>query len=301
MTATMVFGEVLKALMRTPRGMLSFSCYDLETAVGVLSASEDVGAPVTLLVSEAAAASAGGRHLMVALVAVARQSAQPAFVQLDHCSDLVLMREALDVGVHAVMADGSKLPYAENARFTQVAVTLCRKYGVAVEGELGRIGGDEDRDLGGRAAQMTDVDAARRFVDDTGVDCLAVAVGNVHGRYRGEPKLDLDRLRELVAATAVPVSLHGTSGLPAGQVMGALEAGVVKLNVNTELRARRFAGLSDELPRRTATLDVLALNAALAAGAKQVACRMLQLVGEGASRAKPSAEEEAMGQTFSID
>src|SRR4051794_13607984 len=101
----MGFGEVLKALMRTPRGMLSFSCYDLETAVGVLSASEDVGAPVTLLVSEAAAASAGGRHLMVVLVAVARQSTQPAFVQLDHCSDLVLMREALDVGVHAVIAD----------------------------------------------------------------------------------------------------------------------------------------------------------------------------------------------------
>ena len=300
MTAVTVFGEVLNTLRQTPHGMLAFSCYDLETAVGVLSAAEDIGTPVTLLVSEAAAASARGRYLLTALVAVAGQGTQQAFVQLDHCADLLLMREVLDVGVHAVMADGSKLPDAENAHFTKAAVTLCRKYGVAVEGELGRIGGDEDRDLGGLAAQMTDVDAARRFVDDTGVDCLAVAVGNVHGRYRGEPQLDLERLRELVAATEVPVSLHGTSGLPEEQVRLALAAGVVKLNVNTELRARRFAVLSDEVPRQTATLDVLALNAALAAGARLVAYRMLQLGGEGASSAMLPAGE-VMGQTSSID
>lgn len=101
--------------------------------------------------------------------------------------------------------------------------------------------------------------------------------------------------------TAAPVSLHGASGLPEEQVGRALAAGAVKLNVNTELRTRRFAVLSDEVPRQTATLDVLALNAALTAGAKQVAHRMLQLGGEGESSSMLPAEEEAMGQTSSID
>lgn len=169
------------------------------------------------------------------------------------------------------MADGSHLDDAANARFVERAVALAEPFSAAVEAELGRVEGDEDIDLAVEAGALTDPDAARRFVANTGVDCLAVAVGNVHGSYRQRPQLDWQRLARIVEELPVAVSLHGTSGLPAEDRRRAQQLGVVKFNVNTELRRGHMAVLRDTLADDPTGTDVLALTAALRRRAAEVA------------------------------
>ncbi|AWT51951.1 class II fructose-bisphosphate aldolase [Mycolicibacterium smegmatis] len=261
----------LTAARATRNPLPAFTCYTLETAVGVLEAAETVSRPVILLVSDAAMRDAAGARLVTALVAVAQQARVPAWVQLDHCADLERIRHALDLGAGAVMADGSHLDDAANARFVERAVALAEPFDAAVEAELGRVEGDEDIDLAVEAGALTDPDAARRFVASTGVDCLAVAVGNVHGSYRQRPRLDWPRLARIVEELPVAVSLHGTSGLPAEDRRRAQQLGVVKFNVNTELRRGHMAVLRDRIAHDPASTDVLALTAALRRRAAEVA------------------------------
>ncbi len=153
----------------------------------------------------------------------------------------------------------------------RAAVVAAERTGAAVEAELGCVEGDEDLDVAAAAGALTDPTEAVRFVERTGVDCLAVAVGNVHGSYRQEPRLDWDRLAELVDRVPVAVALHGTSGLPAEQVRRARELGVAKFNVNTELRRRHMADLRTSLERDPSTTDLLGLTATLRQGAFETA------------------------------
>ncbi|MBK1783608.1 class II fructose-bisphosphate aldolase [Prauserella cavernicola] len=261
---------------RERRPLGAFTCYTLDTAAGVLDAAESAGAPVVLLVSDAALRAPAGPRLLTALVAMAQRAAVPAWVQLDHCPDLERIRQALDLGAGGVMADGSRLDDAANLEFTREAVALATPYGAAVEAELGRIEGDEDIDVAAAAGAFTDPAAAEDFVRRTGVDCLAVAIGNVHGSYRHEPRLDWQRLADIADRLPVAVSLHGTSGLPADQLRRAHELGAVKFNVNTELRRAHVGELRRALDEAPASTDVLALTERLRATAAETTGRFLR-------------------------
>jgi tagatose 1,6-diphosphate aldolase GatY/KbaY len=161
----------------------------------------------------------------------------PACVQLDHASDLDSIGRAVDEGVDAVMADGSLGTTTQNARFVAMVSALCRRSGVEVEGELGRLAGDEDGlSVEARDAKMTDPSDVPRFIALTSITALAVCVGNVHGSSRVQPHLDLDRLARVNKASSVPLVLHGASGLPRAVLAETIGLGVNKVNVNTELR-----------------------------------------------------------------
>ena len=254
------FGEVLDRARAARRAVGAFTCYDLLGFEAVVRAAESRGAPVIILVSPASFGAEGGERLVRAFGAAARGSSSDVLVQLDHVRDVPLIERAAECGVDAVLADGSKLPYGENLAFTRTVVGSVRPRGVGVEAELGRVEGHEDEAGETLSGAATDPEEAGRFVGESGVDCLAVAVGNVHGHYSGVPKLDWRRLQEVRDLSPVPLSLHGASGLPEEDLRRAVTLGVAKFNVNTELRAAYFRRLGEELGARAAKLNLKGLG-----------------------------------------
>jgi ketose-bisphosphate aldolase len=269
--------ELIREAAGRGSAVAAFTCYNLEAAVGVLAAAERRRAGVVLLVSPGSFRGPEGPLLVAALGAVAERVPVPACVQLDHADDLALMERAFEAGVDAAMADGSKLEFAENADFVRRAAELAARYGAHVEAELGRIEGDEDVARAAAAGALTDPQEAAAFVERTGTTCLAVSIGNVHGRYSAPPRLDWVRLGEIRRRVDVPLALHGTSGLPDEDVRRAISLGVAKFNVNTEMREAYLAATAERLPSVRAGADVLALNRSQADAVARVAEARLEL------------------------
>jgi ketose-bisphosphate aldolase len=239
----------------------AFTCYNLETAAGVLLAAEEGGRGVVLLVSRQSFEARGGNLLGAALVAASERAAVPACVQLDHVSNLDEIEAAFDLGFGAVLADGSALPCEDNVALVERAVRVAARAGGHVEAELGGIAGDEDvAQAAAAAGALTDAEQAQEFVELTGAACLAVSIGNVHGAYGQTPDLDWARLDAIRARVACPLSLHGASGLPNSDLHRAIVGGIAKVNVNTELRQRYLAVTEAELERARDGARVLELN-----------------------------------------
>ncbi len=270
------FADLLTAAAQRRRAVGAFTAYDLETAVAVLQAAEELEREVMLLVSDAAFRRPSGPALVAALRAVAEASPVPVCLQLDHVSDLERIERALEAGVGAVMADGSKLPFAENVALVAAAVRLARRHGAGVEAELGHIAGDEEVALAVSAGGLTDPAEAVEYLRGTGADCLAVSIGNVHGRYRSPPQLDWSRLEQIRDRVDHPLSLHGASGIADHDVQRTIAGGVVKVNVNTERRATQFATLERELPRLNPGLERLKLSQAVIADVRDAVTGRLE-------------------------
>ncbi|UZX03014.1 class II fructose-bisphosphate aldolase [Arthrobacter sp. CDRTa11] len=230
----------------------AFTCYDFTTALAVVGAAEEAGRGVILLVAPKTAATPNGLRLMAALRGLADTADVPVAVQLDHASDLKVMVDAVAAGADSVLADGSSLPYKDNIALVVAARALLGP-DVVLEAELGGLAGDEDRAFGAdqsgvSVAGLTDSSQVEDFVSRTGAELLAVAVGNVHGRYKGEPRLRWDVLQDIAVRTHIPLVLHGASGIPAEELMKAASMNVGKVNFNTELRTGVLATLQEQLP-----------------------------------------------------
>jgi tagatose 1,6-diphosphate aldolase GatY/KbaY len=256
------FSELLGATAKRRSAVGAFTAYNLEQALGVVRAAEERDTGVILLVGAQSFGAPTGTLLLSALVAVARAASAPVCVQLDHVGDLALIRRAFELGAGAVLADGSRLPLDDNAALVLSAVAVAKENGGEVECELGGIAGDEDVAAAVAAGALTDPDEAVTLAERTGAACLAVSVGNVHGAYRDPPQLDWARLEAISRQVAVPLSLHGASGLPDADVRRAIELGVAKVNVNTELRERYLETTADRLEAARSGARVLELNAA---------------------------------------
>ncbi|KLU39329.1 MAG: hypothetical protein AA931_09625 [Peptococcaceae bacterium 1109] len=215
----------------------SFNAADHSMAEAILQASAELSSPVILSVAEV-----HFRYLDVpAFLRYLRDRAEslriPVVIHLDHGTRLETIQQGLDLGFSSVMIDGSALPYSENAALTKRVVQLAHKYGASVEAELGHVEGGEGNLTDGTEvdpANFTDPSQAAQFVAETNVDALAVSIGTVHGPYRGEPKLELGLLAEIRAQTAVPLVLHGGSGLSAQDFRNAIAGGITKVNFFTE-------------------------------------------------------------------
>ncbi len=273
------FRELLEERRARGAAAGAFTCYDVTTALGVVQAAEARAEPAILLVAEASFRAPPGRALVRALLAVAEEARVPMAVQLDHVADDALVDAALAAGVGAVMADGSTLPPADNAAF--VAAVRGRAGGAGVEAELGHVAGGEDVAAATEAGALTDPGEAAAFVAATGCDCLAVSIGNVHGRYASPPRLDWERLARIRAAVDVPLSLHGASGLPDEDVRRAVALGVAKVNVNAELRERYLTRLRERLPAALDGLRLLDLQASLVEAVAEAAGAKLALLAGG--------------------
>ncbi len=270
------FRDLLEERRSSGAAAGAFTCYDVTTAIGVVRAAEARGVPAILLVAEGSFRAEGGRLLLPALLAVAGAARVPMCVQLDHVADDGLIDAALAAGVGAVMADGSRLPLDENAAF--VSRVRDRAGTVGLEVELGHIEGGEDVAAATEAGALTDPDEAVGFVAATRCDCLAVSIGNVHGTYARPPALDWERLRAIRQSVDVPLSLHGASGLPDDDLRQAIELGVCKVNVNTELRERYLAQLDAGLPGAREGLRLLDLEAGVVDAVAEVVDAKLALL-----------------------
>lgn len=240
----------------------AFTCYDFTTALAVVEAAEEAGRGAILLVAPKTAATPNGLRLIAALRGLADSAGVPIAVQLDHASDLQVIADAVAAGADSVLADGSSLPYEDNIALVREAQAVLVAQGhadVVIEAELGGLAGDEDRAFGadasgpltegsatGTAAGLTDSAQVEDFVARTGAQLLAVAVGNVHGKYKGEPQLRWDVLQDIAVRTHIPLVLHGASGIPAEELVKAAAMNVGKVNFNTELRTGVLATLEAE-------------------------------------------------------
>lgn len=239
--------ELLSAAQRGNYAVGAFNVYNLEGVRAVVAAAETARSPAILQVHPAALWH-GGLPLVAMCLSAAQEAAVPMSVHLDHSTSMEEMQAVLKAGVRSIMADGSRLSYPDNIRFTREATALAREHGAVVEAELGRLSGTEDDlTVADYQAKFTDPTQAAEFVEQTGIDMLAVCVGNVHGRYRGTPQLDFERLAAIRQGVSVPLVLHGASGLPAEVISRAIELGVCKFNVNTEVRAAYVNALKERL------------------------------------------------------
>ncbi|MET3173106.1 UNVERIFIED_ORG: tagatose 1,6-diphosphate aldolase GatY/KbaY [Arthrobacter sp. UYCu721] len=234
----------------------AFTCYDFTTALAVVGAAEDAGHGVILLVAPKTAATSNGLRLIAALRGLADGASVPVVVQLDHATDLKVMADAVAAGADSVLADGSSLPYEDNIALVREARAVLGA-DVVLEAELGGLAGDEDRAFGAdeagvAVAGLTDSAHVEDFVARTGAELLAVAVGNVHGKYKGDPQLRWDVLQDIAVRTHIPLVLHGASGIPAGELVKAAAMNVGKVNFNTELRTGVLSTLQEQLPAHRA-------------------------------------------------
>jgi len=166
---------------------------------------------------------------------VAERAEVEVALNLDHGITMEAIHKAIDLGFTSIMFDGSRLEYLENIKQTQSVVEMCRLKGISVEAELGAVGGEEGGGLVGSTDpfRYTDVDQAQEFVRETGIDALAVAIGNSHGKYKGEPCLDFKRLQAIRDVTGIPLVLHGGSGISDEDFRKAISLGIAKINFFT--------------------------------------------------------------------
>ncbi|WP_102026408.1 class II fructose-1,6-bisphosphate aldolase [Salirhabdus sp. Marseille-P4669] len=212
-----------------------FNINNLEYIQAILQAAEEEKSPVILGVSEGAGKYMGGFNVVTAMVKAlmeAYQTTVPVAIHLDHGSSFQKCAEAIHAGFTSVMIDASHSPIDENIELTSKVVELAHIHGVSVEAEVGTVGGEEDGVIGG--IQYADLEECKRLVAEAGVDCLAPALGSVHGPYKGEPNLGFKEMEEIFNEVKVPLVLHGGTGIPTKDIQKAISLGTAKINVNTE-------------------------------------------------------------------
>jgi fructose-bisphosphate aldolase class II len=213
-----------------------FDTFDMRSTEGMLAALETQRAPAMVAVYNTHFDRPEGRALAAYIRARADDTTVPVSLMLDHGASFEQCMLAIKLGFSDVMFDGSTLPLAENIAETRAVVRAAHAVGVAVEAELGHVGrGSAYQNHDARRKGFTDPDTVERFVAETGVDMLAIAIGTAHGLYEGEPQLDLALLRAIRARVEIPLALHGGSGCTEGQFRAVIQEGITKINVATDL------------------------------------------------------------------
>jgi fructose-bisphosphate aldolase, class II len=257
------------------RGVGAFNVVHLETAEALVGAAEAAGLPVILQISENCIRYHGAfEPIALATLTAAGASSAPVAVHLDHAEDPELALLAIDRGFGSVMYDGAKLDFADNVATTRRIVAGANAAGVLVEAELGEIGGKDGAHAPG---VRTDPGEAARFVEETGVGALAVAVGSSHAMTERVAAIDTDLVARLARAVPVPLVLHGSSGVPDESIVRGIRAGLTKVNVSTRLNARFTAAIREYLTRDPAAVDSRKYIAAGREAVLQEAARLLAL------------------------
>jgi len=226
----------------------AFNCNNMEIVQAIIQAAEAEKSPVIIQASQGAIKYAGIAYITGLVRVAAAQASVPVCLHLDHGTSFEQVIRCIRDGFTSVMIDGSHLPLEENIALTKKVLDVARAVGVSVEAELGKIGGTEDDiSVSEREALMTDPAEAKHFVEKTGVDALAVAIGTAHGRYKGEPQLDFDRLKRVNELVSIPIVLHGSSGVPDEAIRTAIQLGVRKINIDTNIREAFVKGVREAL------------------------------------------------------
>lgn len=257
----------------------SFNVASLEMIESVILAAAQTGSTVIVSTSSAEARYLSPEIVQPIVKTLSDRHGVTCALHLDHGDSFALAMRCIRAGYTSVMFDGSHFALEENIRLTRQVVEAAHAVGVSVEGEVGRIGGVEDDLVVDEAdANLTDIAEATRFVQETNVDALAVAVGNAHGFYVSEPKLDFERIAAIRASTGVPIVLHGGTGIPVADVQRAIGLGMAKVNIASRVRRAFMTAVHGALepnPQTTEVRDVFGVGKAAMRAEICAAMRML--------------------------
>jgi len=277
--------EILKAAEAGKYAVGAFGVQNLETCQAVVEAAVEERSPAILIISSGAIKYAGLQVIADIVKTLAEAAPVPIVAHLDHGESFKLATQCIHAGFKSVMVDASHFPYEENVAITKQVVEMAHAVNATVEGEIGKIGGVEENIVVSAAeATMTEPEEAARFVKDTGVDAVAVAIGNAHGLYHGEPKLDIPRMGRIYAAVKAvdpncALVLHGGSGTPDHMIREAIAAGVSKINIGTELKLAFVNGVKETLAKKPNVDDPRHLIAPAREAVKAVTKEKMRLFG----------------------
>lgn len=239
----------------------AFNVENMEMVQAVVAAAEELRSPVIMQTTPSTVKYADLAYFYANVKTAAEKASVPVVIHLDHGSSFELAMQALRTGYTSIMIDGSHEGFEDNIAVTKSVVDACHPSEVPVEAELGKVGGKEDDLDGGDGDPYTDPQEAVEFVQRTGIDSLAVAIGTAHGVYKGIPKLDVDRLSEIRQFVDIPLVLHGTSGVPDEAVKECIKRGICKVNYATDLRIAFTKGVKRVLEEKPDTIDPKKYNA----------------------------------------
>lgn len=215
----------------------AFNVHNMETIQTVVEAAVELRSPIIVAATPGTMKYAGVDFFIKIVEICSNKYDIPIAMHLDHHENYDEIINAINIGTKSAMIDASHLNFEDNIKIVKSIVDYAHKYDVSVEGELGVLGGQEDDlSINSKDSKYTNPAQAKEYVERTGIDSLAIAIGTAHGIYKEEPKLDFDRLKEIRAIVDVPLVLHGASGVPANQIKKAIEFGITKVNIATELK-----------------------------------------------------------------
>ena len=239
----------------------AFNVENMEMVQAVVAAAEELRSPVIMQTTPSTVKYANLNYFYENVKVAAQESSVPVVIHLDHGNSFELAMQAYRTGYTSIMIDGSHEGFEDNIALTSAVVKACHPGEVPIEAELGKVGGKEDDLDGGEGDPYTNPQEAAEFVERTGIDSLAVAIGTAHGVYKGVPKLDFSRLSEIRKAVSIPLVLHGTSGVPDEDVAECIKRGICKVNYATDLRIAFTKGINQVLKENPDTIDPKIYNA----------------------------------------
>lgn len=257
----------------------AFSTYDLFSAQGIIAGAERVGRPVIMMIGAGVLNRQGNDEIGRIMVRLAEKASVPAAVFLDHAKDFASCMKAIRLGFSAVMIDGSALSFEENIALTKQVVAAAHAVGVSVEAELGALAGIEDGESS--ELKLTNPADVPIFAEKTGVDALAVSIGNAHGLYKGIPKLHFEVVEKSAALTATPLVLHGGTGLEAAQFAKAVSLGMKKVNIGTEIKRAYMDTFVHEHSNDTQSYDLIGVPQKVKQAVSEVVAADLDFFAEG--------------------
>lgn len=258
----------------------AFNLNNMEIMQAVIQAGEEERSPVILQASQGGIKYAGLSYIVAMARAAAEKATIPIALNLDHGTSFEQAVACICAGFSSVMIDGSSHSLESNIELTRRVVEIAHIAGASVEGELGRIGGTEDDiSVSEKDALMTDPDEAATFVEETGVDLLAVAIGTAHGVYQGKPELDFERLKVIKEKLNIPVVLHGASGVSDEDIKKAILLGIRKINIDTELRLAFSNTVREVLQNNSREIDPRKILGPARDGMKEVVKQKMRLFG----------------------
>lgn len=276
----LTLAEILQPCVGQDWAVGAYDTCNLEITQAIVDATAADQAPAIIMIYPHHIPQAEWRTLVRLIEAEVERTQIPAALVLDHAQTLDQIQCALELGFSGVMIDASLAPLEENIALTRQAVKLAHAQGVSVEAELGHVGQGQDiLDEDQQQAHLTRVDEAERFVKETGVDALAVSIGTLHGLYRGIPKLDFDRLSSLRSACQIPLVLHGGSDTPDEDLRKAIEIGIDKINIWTDVRIPFLRAVRDTLKDPIGKLEVPEVLGTARLAATEVLRQKNQLLG----------------------
>ena len=246
--------EVLKKAQKEKYAVGLFNTTDTDMLQAVIEAAEESNSPVILGTAEVLLPYGELKLIAPSVIAAAKRASVPVVVHYDHGLTFERCLEALQLGFSSVMFDGSAKPYGQNIEETKEIVKIAHAFGASVEGEIGHVGeaaqGDESLEN-----MYTTVAEAKEYLENTGVDALAVAIGSAHGVYKKKPKLNIERLKEIADAVSVPLVLHGGSGLSDDDFKNTIREGIAKVNIFTDLCLAGERAMKDGAEKKLGYLE----------------------------------------------